>query len=729
MRHTRTLTAVVVASALALPPTDAQAGGYNVSGTCGVWSPYSNNGARVAVYADGCNTFLLARNTFGNFTSSQGTEGGWRVIAPPGAAISGLSFFGTLKGTKGWDAALLDSGGTVYAVCPGGVNCGGRNTTELNTGFGMFAGQVIARVRCYASSCTNTTEAGPSPERAKIVIRGSYVSISDSTAPAAAIAGGSVTSRGWKRGNQTLTINASDNVGIKRYEAWADGRRVSITDHESCVYTGRTVPCPNGPGTVMFNLGELADGSHTLAGHAIDSADNTGGTAALHIAVDNHPPLSPQNPAVDGGAGWRTSSIRTVRWSNPPEKFAPITRALYQLCPAAVDSTNKTASANARKRCVTRAATGSKIAAVRVQLPSEGAWQLQRLWLQDSAGNQSPEAGVKVTALGYDSTPPTGVAFADEDPADPARLNVRAGDAISGIARGTIEVRRVSGKLWRPLSTEVTPSGLTAMMDDEHLRRGVYDLRAVAVNGAGLQQGTDRRQDGLPARIKLPVRAASHLLAGRSAGRRCHHSRGRRVCKRRLNHAPRVRVGRSSLLRGQLKIRGKAVMRRVALQVFSRQLGTEQWKQLRSITTSKSGRFRYRASRGPARTIRFRYPGTRTIRGDDAPVKLQVAASSTMRGPRRSVVNGEYATFRGRLRGGWVPAAGALVELQVYARGSWRTFAQPRTDEGGRWRYQYRFETISGNARFRFRARIRRQTGYPFATGASRTVNVRVRGL
>ena len=165
------------------------------------------------------------------------------------------------------------------------------------------------------------------------------------------------------------------------------------------------------------------------------------------------------------------------------------------------------------------------------------------------------------------------------------------------------------------------------------------------------------------------------------------------------------------------------------LRLFSRVLGAEQWKRLRPIRTTKSGRFRYRARRGPARTIRFRYPGTRTIRGDNAPVKLQVAASTSLRGPRRAVVNGEYATFRGRLRGGWIPASGVLVELQVYARGSWRTFAQPRTGSAGRWRYQYRFETIRGNARFRFRARIRRQTGYPFVTGASRTTRVRVRGL
>jgi hypothetical protein len=729
MRQSRFLIILIVAfGVLSLPPSAAHAGGYSVSGICGIWSPYSNNSARMAVYANGC-SFLLARNTFGNFTTKQGTEGGWRITAPPGAAITRFSFYGTLKGTKGWDAALLTNSGTVFAVCPGGVNCAARNTIELNAGFGTFTGQVIARVRCYASSCTNTTAPGASPERGKIVIAGSSVSISDSTAPAATIVGGSATSRGWKRANQTLTINASDNVGIRSYEAWIDGRRMAVADQQGCSYAGRIVPCPNGMGTVMINLGQLADGNHSLAGRAIDSADNARGTAARSVAVDNHPPLPPQNPTVDGGPGWRTSETRTVRWTDPPQKFAPIVRARYLLCPAALDSPNTTVSANARKRCISNAITGLNIAAAQVQLPTEGVWQLQDLWLEDAAGNHTPEAGVKVTGLGYDATPPTQVTFADEEPADPARLNVRATDTVSGIVGGTIEVRRVGGSLWRPLTTTVTSTGLTAMLDDEHLRRGAYDLRAVAVNGAGLQQGTSRRQDGLPARIKLPVRTASHLLAGRLAGRRCHDRRRRRVCRQRFNHAPRVRVGHSALLRGQLRIAGEALSHSVTLQVSSRRLGTKLWKQLPSVSTSKRGRFHYRTGRGPARTIRFRYPGTRMIRGDNAPVKLEVAASSTLRGPRRTLVNGEYATFRGRLRGGWVPAGGTLVELQVYARGSWRTFAQPRTDTAGRWRYQYRFETISGSARFRFRARVRRQTGYPFATGASRPIHVRVRGL
>jgi hypothetical protein len=147
------------------------------------------------------------------------------------------------------------------------------------------------------------------------------------------------------------------------------------------------------------------------------------------------------------------------------------------------------------------------------------------------------------------------------------------------------------------------------------------------------------------------------------------------------------------------------------------------------VQTDARGRLRYLTGKGPARKLRFRYPGTPHLRGDNATVALRVQAKSTIDISRRSVINGEYVMFRGRLKSKPVPAGGLLVELQVRSRGKWRTFAQPRTNGAGGWRYQYRFETVSGGARFRFRARVRRQTGYPYATGTSRVLPVRVHGL
>ena len=118
------------------------------------------------------------------------------------------------------------------------------------------------------------------------------------------------------------------------------------------------------------------------------------------------------------------------------------------------------------------------------------------------------------------------------------------------------------------------------------------------------------------------------------------------------------------------------------------------------------------------------------MRGDNANVALNVRAKTTLGVSRRDVVNGEYVTFRGRLEGRTASRdGGVLVEMQVFSRGKWRTFAQPRTNQEGRWRYQYRFETVSGTAQFRFRARVRRQAGYPYATGHSRQIGVEVHGL
>jgi hypothetical protein len=111
-------------------------------------------------------------------------------------------------------------------------------------------------------------------------------------------------------------------------------------------------------------------------------------------------------------------------------------------------------------------------------------------------------------------------------------------------------------------------------------------------------------------------------------------------------------------------------------------------------------------------------------------VELRVRSSTTLRVSHTDVVNGEYVTFRGRVKGRHLPATGKLVELQVFTRRRWRTFAQPRASaRTGRWTYQYRFEAIRGHARFRFRARVRNEAGYPFHTGTSRSVRVTVRGL
>jgi hypothetical protein len=104
-------------------------------------------------------------------------------------------------------------------------------------------------------------------------------------------------------------------------------------------------------------------------------------------------------------------------------------------------------------------------------------------------------------------------------------------------------------------------------------------------------------------------------------------------------------------------------------------------------------------------------------------VLQRVRASATLRPGRHAVPRGGRVTFRGRLRGGYVPPRGKLVELQATDRGRWRTFALVRSRRNGSFRYRYRF---SGSGRFAFRARVRFERAYPYVLGYSAQTFVRV---
>jgi hypothetical protein len=105
-----------------------------------------------------------------------------------------------------------------------------------------------------------------------------------------------------------------------------------------------------------------------------------------------------------------------------------------------------------------------------------------------------------------------------------------------------------------------------------------------------------------------------------------------------------------------------------------------------------------------------------------------VRAGSTIHASDSKVLNGQTVRFHGRLRGNSVPPGGKLIELQVVLRGRWHTFATVHTGPRGRWHYDYRFDGTQGRQRYRFRVRIPREAEYPFETGHSRAVRVKVRG-
>jgi hypothetical protein len=146
----------------------------------------------------------------------------------------------------------------------------------------------------------------------------------------------------------------------------------------------------------------------------------------------------------------------------------------------------------------------------------------------------------------------------------------------------------------------------------------------------------------------------------------------------------------------------------------------------RNTITGPDGAYRLRLPAGPSRTLNLQAwaPNASTLACAQA--KIKTRAGVTLKATKRVRPRGRVR-FRGRLKGRPVPRRGKLVELQAFDGGRWRTFAQPRSRRDGRYRASYKLRRTFGPRTFRFRARVRRESGYPYELGYSRTVRVRVR--
>jgi hypothetical protein len=95
---------------------------------------------------------------------------------------------------------------------------------------------------------------------------------------------------------------------------------------------------------------------------------------------------------------------------------------------------------------------------------------------------------------------------------------------------------------------------------------------------------------------------------------------------------------------------------------------------------------------------------------------------------RVAKVGGPPLVFRGKVASGGatIPADGKVVQLQFRLPGlPWSEFRSVRTGPNGRFRYAYRFsDDDSRGIRFRFRAFVPAQGGWPYEAGSSRPLVV-----
>jgi hypothetical protein len=718
------LRAALAATAVFLVLTSAAtAGTYPVYGACGNWGiTYNNSPTGVAAYPQ-CPGLVL-RNVLGAFSTPAGAEGRWVFTAPPGTLIT--QFFSVVnpyagsqfEGLNGWQVTAFSLGGRsgsngyVFKECPGS-SCPGATSTLGQFGI-PDATSLELRLRCGKTpTCPNNGLFGA------IVLSDVTVTLNDVVAPSVQIAGGSLAAPGWHSGTQVVSVAASDNTGISAVRAYLDGAPRADQPRPACHWDS-IYPCPNSGGDVAVSTAGLSDGAHTLTIVGVDSGGNTAADSRT-IYVDNTAPAQPRAAILDGGPQWRPTNGFVIRWTPSAGEAAPITSIVYRICPSGSSDASK---------CVSGERAPDSPGALSLTVPGPGDWSV-KFWMRDAAGNADPATAATLDHLRFDPTPPAAaIALGGVD--DPTQIRVVASDAVSFIASGEVEIQRDGESDWHGLPTTVTSDGLVATLDDSQFRNGPYTIRAHVVDAAGNERTTTSLIDGNPARVTLPLRLVTELAVGKPERVRAGTARGGRPrYKRILVKRPRAGFGRTVRLRGRLTTPGGNPLANVGVGVWEKvELPGATWVHLADLTTSRTGRLSYRALRGPSRLVQFRYAGTATIRPRVATVEMLVRGWTTFKVDRHHVFNGEDVVFSGRVHGRPFPQAGKLVELQVYTRRKWRTFAQPRASAtSGRWSYDYRFDTVQGREAFRFRARLRKEQGYPYELGMSREVRVVVRGL
>lgn len=147
------------------------------------------------------------------------------------------------------------------------------------------------------------------------------------------------------------------------------------------------------------------------------------------------------------------------------------------------------------------------------------------------------------------------------------------------------------------------------------------------------------------------------------------------------------------------------------------------------IITDADGHVRYLIEAGYSRTLRFAYApllgGPATIVRD---IQITVPSKTTFRTNKRFLRNGQTVRFIGRLQSLPAPTGGVVIDLQARVGQRWQTFNSLRTNSAGKWHAKYRFHATTGLQTYTFRARVRRDTGFPYAPSISRRVKVKVRG-
>lgn len=332
--------------------------------------------------------------------AAPGTSAGWTFTAPAGTIITGLTYeryIGhSLDPKNSWSPALRADGAivpeeTCLDTVEDGETCsvGGPPGTggEPARVTGLSAHELSLGIVCEPPTGRECVT-GATQHAVWAAMYGATVTLSDPTPPTLSAPSGGLWGPGeggFHKGTESIAVSAQDvGGGVASITLSVDGRPTE-TYSAPCNFTF-SQPCPSSTGTQTLSLAtsQLGDGKHSLTLVATDAAGNQSTVASEEITVDNSAPPAPvglsATPVRSG------SSTFTLTWGEPQSQVAPITGALYQVCPASGSGACSTPTAAPAAGPAT------------VTVPGPGDWSIA-VWLSNAAGNANPANAARASVV------------------------------------------------------------------------------------------------------------------------------------------------------------------------------------------------------------------------------------------------------------------------------------------------------------------------------------------
>lgn len=460
----------------------------------------------------------------------------------------------------------------------------------------------------------------------------------------------------------------------------------------------------------------LEDGRHRLHLRAISCAGVPGEIAVLPIDVDLSRPTVSHAPASDD---WLPNSQQVI--IDAEDETSGVDHIAYSVDGApSVTVNSDTAS-----------------------LTLEGGSHVVDYHAVDKSGNHSKG---HTAAVHIDALPPA--ASIDEfDPSRPSLVQATVTDRQSGIASAWLEFESLDGGLASSPQfsrTEMPVRGthelrLSGRLPAAEMAPGRYRLKVVAIDRAGNRSVTGVRTGGGDALAVAPLLDATALTAGfasKTAVALCGKSTPVKKCARRrtqaitsLTNLAFVDFGHGGDLFGKLARSDGEPLAGVRLRVLTRLADAAGVVPVADAVTDAAGVFSIRIPSGPSRLVEVRYAGSETSLPATSQARMSTHGSATLTATPRVAKGNRTFALTGRVlgAGAGLPRNGKLVVFEYRARSGWVTFPfapETFTRDDGKFRAIGSFPDFRRSFVFRVRARLRAETGWPYATGYSRTVKL-----